>query len=106
MFTDPILETLQRLLVSELLQRNHIFYLLIKNAVLYAQSRLGNSSDFEWDSEMLPFVETIEFHGHEAVLKSLRGPGHLGEGRGGSKSFDWKTWNLPLPAAPMRKKNS
>lgn len=106
MFTDPILETLQRLLDSELLQRNHIFYLLIKNAVLYAQSRLENSSDFEWDSEILQFVETIEFHGHESVLNLLRGPGHLGEGRGGSKSFDWKTWNLPLPAAPTRKKNS
>lgn len=100
MFTDPILETLQRLLDSELLQRNHIFYLLIKNAVLYAQSRLENSSDFEWDSEILQFVETIEFHGHESVLNLLRGPGHLGEGRGGSKSFDWKTWNLTLPAAP------
>ena len=94
------MEMLQHFLDSKLLPSDHIFYLLIKNAVLYARLRLECTNDLAWDPEILQFVEIIEFYGHESVLNLIRAPGHLGEGKGGSKSFDWKTWNFPLPAAP------
>ena len=75
------MEMLQHFLDSKLLLSDHIFYLLIKNAVLYARLRLECTNDLAWDTEILQFVETIEFYGHESVVNLIRGPGHLGEGR-------------------------
>ncbi len=59
---------------------------------------------FQWDSEVLQFVETLEYHGHEKTMNLLRGPGFLGTGKGGQKKFDWTSWNWPIPGKTTRKK--
>ena len=48
----------------------------------------------------------MEYHGHEKIMNLLRGPGFTGTGRGGRKSFDWSSWNFPIPSYTTRKKNS
>ena len=59
---------------------------------------------FQWDSEVLQFIETLEYHGHEKTMNLLRGPGFLGTGKGGQKEFDWTSWNCPIVGKTTRKK--
>ena len=60
---------------------------------------------FQWDKEVIEFVESLEYHGHEKTINLLRGPGFLGTGKGGTKTFDWSSWNWPLPGKTTRKKS-
>lgn len=60
---------------------------------------------FKWDQEVIEFVESLEYHGHEKTINLLRGPGFVGTGKGGTKTFDWSSWNWPLPGKSTRKKN-
>ena len=59
---------------------------------------------FQWDPEILEFVESLEYHGHEKTINLLRAPGFLGTGKGGVKSLDWSSWNWPLPGKTRNKK--
>ena len=61
---------------------------------------------FQWDNEVIEFVESLEYHGNEKTINLLRGPGFLGTGKGGQKTFDWASWNWPLPGKTTRKRNS
>ena len=88
----------------------------VKNAVEFVVSTNSSSSregQFQWDSEILEFLDTIEYYGHEATVHLLRGPGFYktaeerktaGERKAGK--FDWSTWNWPLPGRTTRQKQS
>ena len=106
---DPICSKLGRLLSSGALDRNSMFFLMLKNAVEYVEWLQQRQSDaslrFQWDDEIIEFIETLEYHGHENVVNLLRGSGHLNQGKGGVKAFDWMNWNWPLPGRTTRKKN-
>jgi len=51
---------------------------------------------FQWDPRLISFLESLEYHGRETVMNLLRGPGFIGTGRGGIKSFDWQTGISPF----------
>lgn len=106
---DPICSKLDDFLNSNFLEKTSIFYILLKNAVEYADWSLRRehspAAQFQWDHEVLEFVETLEYHGQESMVNLLRGSGHFGQGRGGIKSFAWQNWNWPLPGRATRKKN-
>ena len=78
-----------------------MFYILLKNSLTYlnwlVERQKNHSLQFEWDKEVLQFVESLEYHGSRKVVNFLRGPGHDGEGAGGIPVFDWVKWNWPLP---------
>ena len=106
---DPICSKLDQLLNSNALDKSSMFFLMLKNAVEYVEWLLHRQSDtslqFQWDDEIIEFIETLEYHGHENVINLLRGPGHLNQGKGGIKTFNWANWNWPLPGRTTRKKN-
>lgn len=103
-------EKLQEFLESRYLSTKHIFYKLIKNAVEFVVSTNSSSSregQFQWDSEILEFLDTIEYYGHEATVHLLRGPGFYktaGERKAGK--FEWSSWNWPLPGRTTRQKQN
>ena len=92
---------LQHLLDSKLLPNDHMFYLLIKIAVLYARSRLESTNDLVRDPKIFQFVETIAFYGQDSVLNLLRGPGHHGKA-----SVDPKALELAIASSTHVIKNS
>ena len=98
---DPVTDKLQSFIDSGVLSTDSMFYGLLANSVNYVQwlnERQNNrSAQFKWDSEVLQFVESLEYHGGRKVVNLLRGEGHVGEGGGGMFTFDWKKWNWPLP---------
>ena len=93
-----------------------IFYEALKNAVKFVVSTNSSSSregQFQWDSEILEFLDTIEYYGHEATVHLLRGPGFYktaeerktaGERKAGK--FEWSSWNWPLPGRTTRQKQN
>ena len=95
---------LHRQLKDGNLSKEHIFYKLIKNALSFSRfvenwkTGIGNEP-FTWDEDVLSFIETLEFHGHEKIINLLRGPGLDKENsrKGGIGMFDWEQWNVPLP---------
>ena len=105
-------EKLQEFLESGYLCTQHIFYKLIKNAVEFVVSTNSFSSmegQFQWDPEILEFLDTIEYYGHEATVHLLRGPGFYktaGERKADKHKFNWSTWNWPLPGRTTRQKGS
>lgn len=105
---DPVVEKLQCFLDSGLLARDSMFYSLLANSVKYVfwlnERKRNHSLQFQWDSEALQFVETLEYHGGKRVVNILRGPGHEGEGGSGIHTFDWQKWNWPLPGKTTRDK--
>ena len=103
---DPVCENLQTLLDSGELRKDSIFYIYLSNALAFVRNISNPEEQFQWDDEVLEFVETLEYHGHEKILNLLRGPGFLGTGKGGKKQFDWTTWNWPLPGKTTRRKNT
>ena len=66
----------------------------IENALEYVEWLLikkdNRGVQFEWDAPVIEFVESLEYDCQEKTLNLLRGPGHLNEGKGGIKSFDWR----------------
>ena len=86
-----------------------MFYSLLENSVNYVhwvnERKRNHSLQFQWDSEVLQFVETLEYHGGRRVVNLLRGSGHEGEGGSGIHTFDWKKWNWPLPGKTTRDSN-
>jgi len=98
---DPVVEKLQCFLHSGLLARDSMFYSLLENSVNYVfwlnERKRNHSLQFQWDSEVLQFVENLEYHGGRRVVNLLRGSGHEGEGGSGIDTFDWQKWNWPLP---------
>lgn len=105
---DPVVEKLQCFLDSGLLARDSMFYSLLENSVNYVfwlnERKRNHSLQFQWDSEVLQFVETLEYHGGRRVVNLLRGSGHEGEGGSGIHTFDWQKWNWPLPGKTTRDK--
>ena len=76
----------------------------MKNALTFVTDIGKPELCLQWDPEVLEFVESLEYHGHEKTINLLRGPGFLGTGKGGVKLFDWSLWNWPLPGKTTRKK--
>jgi hypothetical protein len=106
---DPVAEKLQSFLNAGILPKESMFYILLKNAVSYVdwlvKRKENHSLQFQWDNEVLQFLESLEYHGGRKVVNLLRGPGHDGEGPSGAVSgFDWKKWNWPLPGKTTRDK--
>lgn len=105
---DPVAEKLQCFIDSGLLARDSMFYSLLENSVNYVhwlnQRKRNHSLQFQWDSEIFQFVETLEYHGGRRVVNLLRGSGHEGEGGSGIRTFDWQKWNWLLPVKTMRDK--
>ena len=93
-----------------------IFYEALKNAVefvVFTNSSTSREGQFQWDSEILEFLDTIEYYGHEATVHLLRGPGFYktaeerktaGERKAGK--FEWSSWNWPLPGRTTRQKQN
>ena len=87
-----------------------IFYEALKNAVEFVvvtNSSTSREGQFQWDSEILEFLDTIEYYGHEATVHLLRGPGFYktaGERKAGK--FEWSSWNWPLPGRTTRQKQN
>ena len=99
---DPVAQKLQSFLNSGILPKESMFYILLKNAVTYVdwlvKREENHSLQFQWDNEVLQFLESLEYHGGRKVVNLLRGPGHDGEGRSSAVSgFNWRKWNWPLP---------
>ena len=75
-----------------------MFYILLKNAVSYVdwlvRREENHSLQFQWDNEVLQFLESLQYHGGRKVVNLLKEPGHDGEGRSSAvSSFDWTKWN-------------
>ena len=87
------------------MKREIIFYIYLKNALSFVTDIGDPKVQFQWDSEILDFVESLEYHGHGKTMNLLRGPGFLGTGKGGTKTFNWASWNWPLPGKTTRKKH-
>jgi hypothetical protein len=106
-FTDPVCEKLKEFLQSGYLSKQHIFYKLIKNALEFVVSTNSTSKDkmFQWDAEILEFLDTLEYYGHESTVHLLRGPGFYktaDKGKADRSKFDWSSWNWPLPGRTTR----
>ena len=105
---DPVAEKLQCFLDSGLLARDSMFFSLLENSVNYVywlnERKRNHSIQFQWDGEVLQFIETLEYHGGRRVVNLLRGSGHEGEGGSGIHTFDWQKWNWPLPGKTTRDK--
>ena len=104
-YWDPVCEKIQGLLDDGILQKDSIFYIYLKNSLTFVTDIGDPKLQFQWDPEILQFVESLEYHGHEKTMNLLRGPGFLGTGKGGAKKFDWTSWNWPFPGRTTRKKN-
>lgn len=104
-YWDTVSEKLQGLLDDGIMQKESIFYLHLKNALSFVTNIGDPKLQFQWDPEILQFLESLEYHGHEKAMNLLRGPGFLGSGKGGEKEFDWASWNWPIPRKTTGKKN-
>ena len=66
-FLDPVTEKLQNFLDVDLLPRESMFYILLKNSLTYVnwlvERQKNHSLQFEWDKEVLQFVESLDYHG-------------------------------------------
>ena len=85
-----------------------MFYIFLKNATNYlnwlCEQQENLTLQFQWDNEILQFLESLEYHGGRKVINLLRGPGHDGERSGGISGFNWRKWNWPLPQKTCRDK--
>ena len=97
------------------LSREHIFYKLIKNAVDFVtavNNDFSKENQFEWDSEILEFLDSIEHYDHEATVNLLRGPGFNKRAvdnavkTTATPKFDWQSWKWPLPGRKTRQKRN
>ncbi|KAK2556178.1 hypothetical protein P5673_021775 [Acropora cervicornis] len=71
-YVDPVAQKLQSFLNSGVLPTESMFYILLKNAVSYVDwlvNREENHSlQFQWDNEVLQFLESLEYHGGRKVV--------------------------------------
>ena len=105
-YVDPVAQKLQSFLSSDILPKESMFYILLKNAIScvdwLVKRKQNHSLQFQWDNEVLQFVESLEYHGERKGVNLLRGPGHDGEGQSSAVSgFDWTKWNWPLLAKQL-----
>ena len=58
-----------------------MFYILLKNAISYVdwlvKRKQNHSLQFQWDNEVLQFVESLKYHGGRKVVNLLRGSGSV-----------------------------
>lgn len=84
------------------LKTNHIFYQYLKKCLEFVNHCQDHTiHKFTWHTDtgsLLSFLETVEHLGHERTYNLLRGPGFFSQGGGSTYSFDWSTWNFPLPS--------
>ena len=84
---DPVTQKLQSFLDSGVLPKQSMFYIFLKNATNYlnwlCEQQENHSLQFQWDNEILQFLESLEYHGGRKVINLVRGPGHDGERSGG-----------------------
>ena len=70
---DPVAEKLQCFLDSGLLARDSMFYSLLENHVNYVnwlnERKRNHSIQFQWDGEVLQFIETLEYHRGRRVVR-------------------------------------
>ena len=63
-FLDPVTENFQNFLDADLLPHESMFYILLKNSLTYVnwlvERQKNHSLQFEWDKEVLQFVESLE----------------------------------------------
>lgn len=102
---DPVVAAFQREVETGKLQRDHIFYKAVKNALEFA-TKIGTPTEqFQHDSTIQLFSESLEFSGKAKTMNLLRGPGFSGQKSGGKFTFDWKNWNFPfIPGKTTRAK--
>ena len=94
---DEVVQELEELIDEKKLANDHFFYKYLKNVLLYAESIF--SAQFEWDSEIKEYGETLLYHGGEKMINLKRGEGFINTGKGGKKAFDRTNFNLPFPTA-------
>ena len=105
---DPVTQKLQSFLDSGVLPKQSMFYTFLKNGTNYlnwlCEQQENHSLQFQWDNEILQFLESLEYHGGRKVINLLRGPGHDGERSGGISGFNWRKWNWLLQQKTCRDK--
>ena len=95
----------QREIETGKLQRDHIFYKAIQNALEFATKIDTPAEQFQHDSTIQLFSESLEFSGKAKTMNLLRGPGFTGQKGGGKFTFDSKNWNFPfIPGNTIRAK--
>ncbi|KAI8503595.1 hypothetical protein Bbelb_185660 [Branchiostoma belcheri] len=62
----------------------------------------GDSQSFQWDEEVIEFYRSLKFHGGEKTVNLLRGPMHLGQGRGVAITLGPFGFYLALDFDPMK----
>lgn len=103
---DPVVVALQRELQTGNLEKDHIFYKVIKNAIEFAQKSGDPTQQFSHDKDVMLFSETLGFHSHDKIMNLLRDPGFKGQKKGGTYDFQWRDWNLPfIPSKKTRGKD-
>ena len=69
---DPVAEKLQSFVNSGILPQESMFYILLKNAVSYVdwlvRRKENHCLQFQWDNEVLQFLESVEYHGGRKVV--------------------------------------
>jgi hypothetical protein len=48
-----------------------MFYIYLSNALAFVRKISNPEEQFQWDDEVLEFVETLEYHRHEKILNLL-----------------------------------
>ncbi|KAI8522267.1 hypothetical protein Bbelb_020210 [Branchiostoma belcheri] len=87
------------------LPQDRIFYKWLSGNLEYLLNE--NPQQFEWDEEVVEFYRSLKYHGGERTLNLLRGPMHLGQGRGGTKDPASAKMNLGGPSrVTVAKKNA
>lgn len=75
-----------------------------------SNKNFSRENQFQWDTEILEFLDTLEYYGHEATVHLLRGPGfYKRKSRctsitSSDPKFMWESWNWPLPGRTTRNK--
>ena len=75
---DPVVVALPRELQTGNLEKDHIFYKVITNAIESAQTSGDARQQFSHDKDVMLFSKTLGFHSHDKIMNLLRGPGFKG----------------------------
>lgn len=101
---DPLVNSLNILIQGGKLPKDCIYYKFVDNTVRYALVDWSKKNDFQWDKDVLEFLQSIKYLGGAATAKFVHGPCHHGTGRGGIKSFNFSDANLGGPSDNALKK--
>ena len=99
---DPLAVLIQKC-VTNGLQQDHIFYRLVSNACQFALDGSDPRKQFQWDTHVKEFINSLETVGSTSVVNLLRGPGPPRE-KNEAYKFSWDHVNVPLPSKFCRSK--